>query len=102
MIRLTRDGTAEPASRDQMLRRERGRGNIHLPCRADHEQDWQPYAVDPCSCYMCDHAYMVLKSTRENVEQTTLCMFSTDEISWWVAKYFTSKSGYRLDVGYIA
>ena len=28
MNRLTRDGTAEPVSRDQVLRRERGQGNI--------------------------------------------------------------------------
>ena len=52
---LTRDGTAEPVSRDQILRRGRGQGNIHFPYSADHEQDWQPYAVDPYSCYMCDH-----------------------------------------------
>ena len=55
MSRLTRDGTAEPVSRDQILRRERGQGNIHFPCSADHVQDWQPYPVDPYSCYMCDH-----------------------------------------------
>ena len=55
MSRLTRDGTAEPVSRDQILRRERGQGNIHFPCSADHEQDWQPYPADPYSCYMCDH-----------------------------------------------
>ena len=30
MSRLTRDGTAEPVSRDQILRRERGQGNIHF------------------------------------------------------------------------
>ena len=47
MCSLTRDGTAEIVSRDQTLRRERGQGNIHLPCSADHEQDWQPYPVDP-------------------------------------------------------
>ena len=55
MSRLTRDGIAEPVSRDQVLRRERGQGNIHFACSADHEQDWQPYPVDPYSCYMCDH-----------------------------------------------
>ena len=38
--RLTRDGTAEPVSRDKILRRERGHGNINFPCSADHEQDW--------------------------------------------------------------
>ena len=41
MSRLARDGTAEPVSRDQILRRERGQGNIHFFCSADHEQDWQ-------------------------------------------------------------
>ena len=29
--------TAEPVSRDQILRRARGRGNIHFPFSADHE-----------------------------------------------------------------
>ena len=27
---------AEPVSRDQILRRERGQGNTHFPCPADH------------------------------------------------------------------
>ena len=31
MSRLTRDGTAEPVLRDQILRRERGQGNFHFP-----------------------------------------------------------------------
>ena len=57
MSRLTRDGTAETVSRDQIIRHERGQGNIHFPCSAYHEQDWQPYPVDPYSCYMCDHTY---------------------------------------------
>ena len=58
MSRLTRDWTAEPVSRDEILRRERGQGSINFPCSADHEQDWQPYPVDPHSCYMCDYTYM--------------------------------------------
>ena len=58
MSRLTRDGTAEPVSRDQILGHERAQGNIHFPCSADHEQDWQPYPVDPYSCYMCDHTHI--------------------------------------------
>ena len=45
--RLARDAVAEPVSRDQVLRRERGQGNINFPYPADHEQDWQPYPVDP-------------------------------------------------------
>ena len=39
MRRLTRDENAEPVSRDQNLRRERGEGNIHFLCSADHEQN---------------------------------------------------------------
>ena len=56
--RLTRDGTAEPVSQDQILRRERGQGNIVFPCSAGHVKDWQPYLVDPHSCYTCDHTYI--------------------------------------------
>ena len=60
MSRLTRDGTAEPASRDQILRREREQGNGYFRCSADHEQYWQPYPVDPFSCYyMCDHIVLM-------------------------------------------
>ena len=32
MSRMTRGGTAEPVSRDQVLRHERGQGNIHFFC----------------------------------------------------------------------
>ena len=58
MSRLTRDGTAEPVSRDQILRHERGQGNIVFPCSADHEQDWQPCPVDPYSAICDDHTYI--------------------------------------------
>ena len=51
MSRLARDGAAEPVSRGQILRRERGQENIHFPRSADHKQNWQPYPVDPYSCY---------------------------------------------------
>ena len=42
MSRLTRDGTVEPVSRDENLRRERGQRKVYFSCSADHEQDWQP------------------------------------------------------------
>ena len=58
MSRLTRDGTAEPVSRDHILRHARGQGNIHFPCSADHEQDWQAYPVDPYSTICDDHTYI--------------------------------------------
>ena len=54
--KLTRDGTTEPVSRDQTLRHEQGQGNVYFPCSADHhEQDWQPYPVDPYSAICDDH-----------------------------------------------
>ena len=77
MSRLTRDGTAEPVSRDQILRRERGQGNINFPCSAEHEQgninfpcsaeheqDWQPHPVDAYSCYVCDHTLDTYNTNR--------------------------------------
>ena len=54
MSRLTRDGTAEPVSRDHIVRRERGQGNIIFPCSADHEEDWQSYPVDPFCSILSD------------------------------------------------
>ena len=59
MSRLTRDGTAEPVSRDQILRHARRQGNIHFPCSADHEQDWQPYPFDPYFAICDDHTYIL-------------------------------------------
>ena len=44
MSRLTRDGTAEPVSRDQIL------------LGADHK-DWQPYPVDIYSAICNGHTY---------------------------------------------
>ena len=58
MSRLTRDETAEPVSRDQILRHARGQGNIDFPCSADHEQDWQPDPVDPYSAICYDYTYI--------------------------------------------
>ena len=56
MSRLVRDGTAEPVSRKQILRRDRGQGYINFPFSVDHAKDWQPYPVDPYSCYMHTNA----------------------------------------------
>ena len=67
---LTRDGTAEPVSRDQLLRSERGQGNINFPCSADHEYDWQPYLVG-CSPVrgLLDRkrSYKYLQSSNESI-----------------------------------
>ena len=79
MSRLTkRDGTAaEPVSRDQILRRGRGRGNIHFPCSADHEQDWQPYPVDSYSAICDDHTYIhtyILLILGSYITHTVCCL----------------------------
>ena len=55
---MTRDGTAEPVSRDQILRHVRGQENINFPCSADHEQDWQSYLVDPYSAITDYYTYI--------------------------------------------
>ena len=68
MCRLTLDEIVEPVSRDQILRRERGTGNIHFPCSADHVQDWQPYPLDPYSCYMFDHTDVVANIWTHHVD----------------------------------
>ena len=59
MDKLTQDRMTEPVLRDQILRRQRGQGNIHFPCSADHEQDWQPYPVDPYYAICDDHTYTI-------------------------------------------
>ena len=50
MRRLKRDGTAEPVSLDQILRRERRQGSIYFSFSADHKKDWQTFLVDLYSC----------------------------------------------------
>ena len=72
MSRLTRDGTAEPVSRDQILRHVREQGNIHFLCSAGHEQDWQPYPVDPYSAISGDHLHPVF---RPNVTNCAFCNY---------------------------
>ena len=74
MSKLTRDGTAESVSRNQILRRERGQGKIIFPCSADHVQDWQPYPFDPYSCYICVTIQHYAKFDRKIMG---ICIYST-------------------------
>ena len=70
MSKLTRDGTAEPVSRDQILRRDRGQRIIHFPCiAADHEQDWQP-----CPAVGAIHTNIVLHTHTAVVTHTYIYM----------------------------
>ena len=67
MSRLTLDRTLPNPSRETKFSgaNERGQGNIIFPCSADHVQDWQPYPVDPYSCYMCDHTSILCSADHE-------------------------------------
>ena len=70
MSKLTRDGTAEPVSRDQILRLERGQRIIHFPCSAaDHEQDWQP-----CPVVRAIHTNIVLHTYTAVVTYIYICV----------------------------
>ena len=65
MSRLTQNGTAEPVSRDQILRHERGQGHFHFSCSADHVQDWQPYTViNTLAIYVTIHTSLALAQAR--------------------------------------
>ena len=35
-----------------------GTGDVIFPCLADHEQNWQPYPVDPYYAMCDDHIYV--------------------------------------------
>ena len=58
MSRLTRDGTAEPISRNQILRHKRGQEKNISSCWADHEQDRELYPVDPYPAICDDHTFI--------------------------------------------
>ena len=72
MGRLTRDGTAEPVLRDQILRRKRRQGNNIFSCSADHEQDWQPYPVDPSLAICDDHTHTYIFCAKRKTFSTVL------------------------------
>ena len=70
MSKLSRDGTAEPVSRDQILRRERGQRIIHFPCSAaDHDQDWQP-----CPVVRAIHTNVVIHTHTAVATHTYICI----------------------------
>ena len=51
-----RDGWTRLAKPNSQART--GTGEYYFPCSADHEQDWQPYPVDPYSAMCDDHTYV--------------------------------------------
>ena len=101
MSRLTRDGTAEPISRDQVLRHARGQGNIYFPCSADHEQDWQPYPVDPYSAICDDHTYCCTSKYVYSVSVIVcvfVCVFSSH--LFWTSSSLDVLAGVTQEEGH--
>ena len=60
MSRVTRGGTGEPVSRDQLSggANEDREVSIFLVQLTTSKQDWQPYIVDPYSAISDDHTYI--------------------------------------------
>ena len=70
----------QPVSRDQILRSERGQGNINFPFSADHEQDWQLYWLIYTLLYgMTIHTYIL--HTNRGLGKEKRRIFITGP--WW-------------------
>ena len=64
---MTRDGTADPVLRDQILGANGDRQTSIFPCSADDEQDyWQLYPVDPHSAICNDYTYIHTRAETQN------------------------------------
>ena len=59
MSRLTRDGTVEPVSRDQTLRRERGQEAFIFPVQLTMSRIDKIYPVDPSFAICDDYTYIL-------------------------------------------
>ena len=94
-----RDGTAEPVSRDKILRHARAQGDINFPCSADHEQDWQPYPVDPYSTIICgDYTYIqTYTQTQQQIELypslSCLWHFKEKHVVFWCPSMVINLNG---------
>ena len=68
-------------------------GKYHFPCSADHEQDWQPYPVDPYSAICDDHTYIHIVAAQAAYRQQ--CSYSSSSIlvQLYVAKILYSIQG---------
>ena len=59
MSRLTRDATAELSGETKFSGANVDREEIIVPFLSNHEQDWQPYPVDPYSAENAAYTYRV-------------------------------------------
>ena len=73
MSRLTRDGTAEPVSQDQILRHARGQGNIIFPVQLITSRIGNLTRLIHTVLYvMTIHTYIHIRSEAERVMSRTL------------------------------
>ena len=72
-----------------IIRRERGQRKKHFPCSADHEQDWQPYPVDPSLAICDDHTYKIrwMWDQQEKMILLTQC-YHHQGTRWYAMKRF--------------
>ena len=71
MRRLPREGTAEPVSRDQILRREREQGNIHFLCSfATKRIGKLTWLIHTLLNVMAKHTYWYIHTMYSNQECT--------------------------------
>ena len=75
MSRLTRDGTAEPVSRDQIPGANADREIFIFLLQVTTSRILaQPYPVDPYSCYMCVYSNSVIYLYTLNVYSIVCCL----------------------------
>ena len=67
-----RDGRTRLARPNSLART--GTRKLHVPCSGDHEQNWQPYPVDPYSATCDDYTYMDMDTylSRQGHSLTTM------------------------------
>ena len=77
MSRLTRDETAEPVSRDQVLRREhRGQGNIHFPsCSIGNLTPLIDALLGICVAYIHARSQLSYFYAKSYPYKTHVCMY---------------------------
>ena len=89
MSRLTRDGTAEPVSRDQILRHARGQGNTMFPVQITTSRIGNLTRLIHTLLYvMTIHTYIHTAVTRHRMN----CMKLPRILAWYDGKYRLIKS----------
>ena len=73
-------------SRDQILRRERRQGKVMFLYLADHEQDWQPYPVDPYSAIVISCGYRYYTYNYHEQELATSLVATL--LTWLISTLF--------------